>query len=88
MVFSGLAFEQSILTSEENFCEEKLKLSKLGTENAEIWIKTILIFEISTLDFVEFENVLKKNKKDFMTKNTLIAHFGAGNFKYYCHILN
>ena len=62
---------------------EKIKMPKFGTKNACLGIfglefeNNIIIFEISTMEFVLLGNFLKKTTKmlKFWTKNTLFGYF-------------
>lgn len=68
-----------------NFGPNTLYLSifRLQFEN------NIVIFEISTLQFVYFENFVKKWKcLNFGTKNALFWHFWTGIWKCFCLIKN
>ena len=49
---------------------------------------TIIIIEISTLQFVYLQNFAKKRMSKFGTKNALFAYFWVGILKQYCHISN
>ena len=49
--------------------------------------KSIVIFEISTLKYVELQNFAKKAKMPkFRTKNALLGYFLRRISKNYCHI--
>ena len=73
----------------------KIRILKFGNKNAlfgcfgqQFW-KTIVIFEISTLEFSLLESFVQKKKSiKFGTKNARSLYFGAGIWKYYCHIWN
>ena len=71
------------------------KILKFGTKNAlfgyfglRFW-KTVVISEVSTLEFALLQSFLKKNKNlKFGTKNARFLYFGAGIWKYHCQIWN
>ena len=53
------------------------------------FLKAIVIFEISTLAFTLLQSFVQKIKiLKFGTKNVRFLYFGAGIWKYYCHIWN
>ena len=58
--------------------------------SGKIFRKTIVIFEISTLEFVNLQNFTKKKTKmpKFGTKNASFGYFWGGIWKQYCHIWN
>ena len=68
------------------FLNSELKNVLFGCLGQQFW-KTIVIFEISTLEFCK---VLCKKIKIliFGTKNARFAYFGTRIWKYYCHIWN
>ena len=68
------------------FLNSELKNALFGCLGQQFW-KTIVIFEISTLEFCK---VLCKKIKIliFGTKNARFAYFGTRIWKYYCHIWN
>ena len=80
----------------------KTKMPKFWIKNAFLGIfglefqKTIVIFEISTLEFVRFQNFVKKWKclnlgkkmPKFGTKYALFGYFWIRILKNYCHIWN
>ena len=72
----------------------KIKILKFRTKNALIGCsgqqlrKTIVIFEISTLQFAYLQNLQKTKMPKFGTKNALSGYFWARILKNYRHIWN
>ena len=74
------------------FLKKPQKTRKFGITNALFWfflqqfLKTTVIFEISSLQFALLESFVQKIEiPKFGTKN---SDFGAGILKYCCHIWN
>ena len=73
----------------------KIRIFKFGTKNAlfgcfgQQFQKTIVIFEISALQFTLLQSLMQKIKAlKFGTKNARFAYIGTGIWRYYCHIWN
>ena len=70
----------------------KIRTLKFGTKKCLIWVflwKTIIIYEISTLECALLQSFVQKIKiLKFGIKNVRFLYFGAGIWKYYFYIWN